>query len=63
MYLTVNATSKETGLSKYLLRAMQKNGTLPGFRNGNRFMVNVPLLLDQLEQESRKSISDKTNKQ
>lgn len=46
-------TSKTTGLSTYYLRRGCKAGTVPHTMSGNRYMVNVPALLEMLDAESR----------
>lgn len=38
------------------LRTMQKRGELPGIWSGSRFLVNYPLLMQQLEDLSRKAV-------
>ena len=47
-YKTIRATARETGISAYRLRMWYAEGALPGFAAGNRWMVDVPALLDQL---------------
>ena len=43
----------ETGLiSEVFLRQRLAEGRLPGFYSGRKFIVNVPLLLEQLDRES-----------
>lgn len=52
-FLTINAAAKEIGLPSSRIRAMQKNGTCPGFFASTRFYVNVDMLREQLEAECR----------
>lgn len=40
------------------LRIMQKRGELPGIWNGSRFLVNYPLLVQQLEDLSRQAVQE-----
>ncbi len=54
-YLTIRQTAARGPIPEGLLRQMQKQGKLPGVRSGNRFLVNYGLLLEQLEEESRKN--------
>ena len=54
-FLTIRQTAKEGPVPESLLRQMEKQGRLPGVRSGNRFLVNYPLLLEQLEVESRQN--------
>lgn len=51
-FLTIRETAKTGILSEHHLRIMEKQGKLPGVRVGNRFKVNLGLLVDQLNQES-----------
>ncbi len=51
-FLTMKETVKQTGLSLYYLRNGIKAGTVPHIQSGNRFLVNVPLLIDRLNRES-----------
>ena len=43
-------------LPEYRLRLMLKQGQLPGIYAGNRFLVNVDVLEEQLEAESRAAV-------
>ena len=52
-FLTINQTAKEIGLPHTCLRAMQAQGKLPGFYAGSRWYVNVDMLREQLENDSR----------
>lgn len=51
--LTIRQTAKRGPLNECALRRMVAQGVVPGFRHGNRFLVNYALLLEQLERESR----------
>lgn len=51
-FLTIRETAKKGILSEKYLRTMEKQGRLPGIYSGNRFLVNYPLLLEQLDRES-----------
>lgn len=50
--LTIRQTAATGILSEHHLRLLEKQGRLPGVRSGNRFLVNVPLLIEQLDRES-----------
>lgn len=52
MFMTIRETAKTGIISEYHLRMMENQGKLPGVRVGNRFKVNVDLLVDQLNRES-----------
>ena len=47
-FKTIRETAKTGILSEYTLRLMAAQGSLPGFYVGNRFMVNVDALVEQL---------------
>lgn len=50
---TIKAAAKLGILPEHRMREMLKRGELPGIFHGNRFMVNVRLLEQQIEQQSR----------
>lgn len=50
---TIRETAKLGILGEWRLREMVKNNELPGIYLGRKFMVNVPLLEQQIEQQSR----------
>lgn len=52
MFQTIRQTARITGLSECFIRKQVKTGKCPGVYSGNRFLVNVPALLTQLERES-----------
>ncbi len=52
-FKTIRQTAATGILTEFRLRIMQKAGKLPGIQVGNRFLVNVDQLVEQLERESR----------
>lgn len=46
---------KSTGLSQYFLRKGCKDGTVPHVKSGGVYYINVPALMDTLEQRQTKS--------
>lgn len=56
-FLTIRQAAARGPVPEGLLRQMQKQGRLPGVRSGNRFLVNYNLLLEQLDDESRRAVS------
>lgn len=46
---------KSTGLSQYFLRKGCKNGTIPHVKSGGVYYINVPALMDALEQRQTRS--------
>lgn len=51
-FMTIRQAAGAGVLSEYTLRIMEKQGRLPGIRSGNRFLVNVTMLEQQLDRES-----------
>ncbi|MCD7843155.1 MAG: hypothetical protein LUG17_00825 [Clostridiales bacterium] len=60
-FLTIRETAKTGILPESFLRTMEKQGRLPGIYSGNRFLVNYPLLLEQLDRESLTKTKGRTN--
>lgn len=53
-FQTIRQTAKLGILSEYNLRLRLVQGKLPGVYSGNRFMVNVPMLIEKLDAESER---------
>ena len=51
-FKTIRQTAATGILTEHRLRLMQKQGILPGFQAGNRFLVNVEALSAQLDAAS-----------
>ncbi len=51
VYYSVKETALKTGLSQKYLRAGLSDGTIPHIRSGNKYLINLPLLLERLNQE------------
>lgn len=47
--MTIRKTSKTQGISECVIRSLVAQGKCPGFRSGNRFIVNVDALMQMLE--------------
>ena len=56
-YMTIRQTASETGPAAGTLRARLKRNKLPGFYAGSRYYINVPLLMEMLDAESRLNAS------
>lgn len=56
-YQTIRQTARNTGLPEFMLRSRLKQGKLPGYYSYSRYYVNVPMLLEMIESESRESVS------
>lgn len=50
IYMTIKETNAVTGLSISFLRKGVKAGTIPHIMSGNVYMINVPKMLETLEQ-------------
>lgn len=60
-YMSIRQAAQVTGLGESYLRKGVKNRTVPGFYvagEGSKFMVNVPLLLKQLDMQSKSNVSE-----
>lgn len=55
-FRTIRQTAKTGLISEYLLRRMVAAGNCPGIYRGNKFMVNVTALDEQLDAESRAAV-------
>lgn len=56
-YMTIRQTAIETGLAVGTLRTRLKRNKLPGFYAGNRYYINVPLLMEMIDAECRLNAS------
>lgn len=52
VFMKLTDACRTTGLSNKFLRQGCKNGTIPHIMVGNRYYVNIPALLAQLDRES-----------
>ena len=55
-YGTIRQTVKIVGLNEYSIRCMVKRGSVPGFRVGNRFYVDLVQFQEQLDADSRAAV-------
>ena len=58
-FLTINQAAKAIGLPHSRLRAMLAAHALPGFYAGTRYYVNLDLLREKLEEDSRAAMDPK----
>lgn len=56
-YRTIREVARTGLLAEYHLRTLYHQGRLPGIQTGRKFLVNVDLLQEQLEQESRTAVT------
>lgn len=57
-FMTLKECCDYTGLSVYSLRNGVKDGTIPHITRGTKYLINVPLLLDLLDRESKANIAE-----
>lgn len=50
IFQSIRETAKSTGLAECYLRKLVKENKAPGFHSGKKFNINVPALLERLEQ-------------
>ena len=49
-FQTIREAVRSTGLSEYYLRKMYREGKLPHVMSGNRVLINVPMLIQKMNQ-------------
>lgn len=57
-FRTIRQVAASGLISEYYLRCMVARGECPGFRSGNRFLVNVEQLKEKLNELSREKGSE-----
>ena len=57
-FMTIRETAKTGILSEYTLRLMQKQKKVPCIMCGNKRMINYPLLIEKLNIDSEKAVSN-----
>lgn len=56
-FKTIRQTAATGLMTEHYLRLLVAQGRCPGIRSGNRFLVNVDALAEQLDAESRKAVN------
>lgn len=59
-YMSIRQSAQATGLGESYIRKGVKERLIPGFYvagQGSKFMVNVPMLLQQLEKQSQGNVT------
>lgn len=51
-FQTIAEAAQTTGLSQFFIRKACHEGTCPHIKAGKTFMVNVPMLVQQLNEQS-----------
>jgi len=54
-FLTIRQTAATGIMTEHYLRILVAQGKCPGIKSGNRFLVNVEALAEQLDAESRQN--------
>lgn len=54
-FKTIRQTAAMGLMTEHYLRLLVAQGRCPGIRSGNRFLVNVDALAEQLDTESRQN--------
>ena len=57
-FLTIRQTAATGVMSEYYLRLLVAQGKCPGVYSGNRFLINVDALTEQLDTESRQNCKE-----
>ena len=56
IFQTIRQAAASGILPEHFLRQLVAQGRCPGVRSGNRFLVNVEALTEQLDRESREAV-------
>lgn len=56
MFSDISEASELFGLSQHFLRNGIKAGTIPHIKSGCKYYINVPLFIEQLNQQSMKEV-------
>jgi len=52
IFLSIAEAARYTGLSQFYIRNGCKDGSVPCIKTGAKYLVNLPKLLEKLNQES-----------
>lgn len=53
---SIHETAKATGISESLIRQLVAQKKCPGFFSGKKFLVNVNMLIEAIDAESRPTV-------
>lgn len=51
-FQTIPEATRTTGLSQCFIRNGCRNGSIPHVKSGNKYLVNIPLMLEWMDQQS-----------
>ena len=54
-FLTIRKAAATGIMSEHYLRQLVAQGKCPGIKSGNRFLINIEALAEQLDAESRRA--------
>jgi len=57
-FKTIRQTAAMGLMTEHYLRLLVAQGKCPGIRSGNRFLINVEALAEQLDEESRRGCKE-----
>lgn len=60
-FKTIRQTAALGFISEHRLRILVAQGLVPGIQTGNRFMVNVDALAEQMDRESRANVGKRSD--
>ena len=60
-FKTIRQTAALGFISEHRLRILVAQGLVPGIKTGNRFMVNVDALAEQMDRESRANVGKRSD--
>lgn len=55
-FMTTRQTAKSQNLPEHFIRSLIKARKCPGFYQGTRFYINVPMLMEMLHSESAAAV-------
>ena len=58
VFMSIRQTASETGLSEYYIRKGVHENSIPHICSGVKILVNYPLFIKQLEEQSGKRVTD-----
>lgn len=60
-FMKLKNASKFTGLSVYFLRKGCRDGSIPHITSGTTYLINLPALLRQLDEQSAQAVGGENN--
>lgn len=51
-FQTIADAARTTGLSQFFIRKACREGVCPYIKSGSKFLINVPMLVQQLNEQS-----------